>query len=109
MPPFYRMRTLRRSLVLGASLGAVNIDVDGAGPLLGNDAGGLICGLVLHHTSLGMPGRTTPARCTPSPRVLRCHGPGVSRTTLAGFPWLSIPTYRLGQVEDNTEFASNSG
>jgi uncharacterized transporter YbjL len=61
MPPFYRMRTLRRSLVLGASLGAVNIDVDGAGPLLGNDAGGLICGLVLHDIGLGMPGRTTPA------------------------------------------------
>jgi hypothetical protein len=47
--------------VLGASLGAVNIDVDGAGPLLGNDAGGLICGLVLHDIGLGMPGRTTPA------------------------------------------------
>jgi hypothetical protein len=39
----------------GASLGAVSIEVDGAGPRLGEDIGGLLLDLVRRGTSIGVP------------------------------------------------------
>jgi hypothetical protein len=89
----------------GTSLGAVGVEVDGAGPRPCDDTRGLLRDLVMRGTSLGMPRSTTLGDATPAPRSSSAVGPGVARLLLLGsssFPPLPI-NWRW--VEDNIEFA----
>jgi hypothetical protein len=58
------------------SLGTVSIEVDGAGPRPGDDAGGPLCDLVVCGTSLGMSGSIASGDVIPtlSPRVAQAQG-----------------------------------
>jgi hypothetical protein len=48
----------------------MSIEVDGAGPRAGDDAGGLLHDLVVHGAGLGVPGCTTLCDAIPAPDVI---------------------------------------
>jgi hypothetical protein len=68
----------------GASLGAIGVEVDRAYPCPSNDTGGLFHDLVMHGTSLGMPGSTAPGDAIPAPESSGAVGPGVAGLLLPG-------------------------
>jgi hypothetical protein len=60
----------------GTPLGTVGMEMNGARPRLGNDVEGLLRGLVMHGTSLGMPKSTASSDAIPplGPQVPRAQG-----------------------------------
>jgi hypothetical protein len=62
----------------GASLGAVNIKVDRAGPWLGDDIRGLLQDFVMRGTGLGATLSIVPGDVTLAPRSSGAMGPRLS-------------------------------
>jgi hypothetical protein len=89
----------------GMSLGAVSVEVDGAGPRSCDDAGGLSRNLVVRGVGLGMPGSAAPGDAIPAPESSGAVGPGATGLLLPGSPDSPLPPIDWGQVEDNAEFA----
>jgi hypothetical protein len=91
----------------GASLGAVNIEVDGSSPRPGDDIEGSICDLVMRGAGIGVPGSATPGDVTPVLGSSGAAGPGISGLLLSvcsNFPPLPINWRRVGH---NVEFTSS--
>jgi hypothetical protein len=70
----------------GASLGIVNVEVDGAGPQPGDDVGGPLHNLVVHGAGLGTPVSTTPGTVILALESLGAKGPGTAELFLPGSP-----------------------
>jgi hypothetical protein len=77
------------------SLDVVSVKVDGAGPQLGDDAGGLPRDLGVCGTGLGMPGSTAPGDAIPTSESSGAAGPGAISLLLPGYRGSSSPLIKL--------------
>jgi hypothetical protein len=74
-----------------ASLGAINIEVDGVGPLPCDDAGGFLQDWVMHGDDIGSLGSVAPGDVTPTPDSSGTAGLRVSGLLLWGSPGFPPP------------------
>jgi hypothetical protein len=74
-------------------------------PRPGNDAGSLLCDLVVHGASPGMLGCSDLGNANPSLGSSGIGGPGITGLLLSGPHGSSSPSIIWSQVEDNAEYA----
>jgi hypothetical protein len=70
----------------GASLDAINLEVDGASPWPGDDVGGSLWDLVMHGAIIGVLGSIALGDATLAPGSSSVVGPGISGLLLLGSP-----------------------
>jgi hypothetical protein len=79
----------------GMSQGAANIEVDGAGPQLGDDDGGLFLELLRQGVGIDVLEGAAPGITAPAPKSLGTTSSGVFGPSPTWLSQLTIPTYRL--------------
>jgi hypothetical protein len=88
----------------GMSQGAANIEVDGAGPQLGDDDGGLFLELLRQGVGIDVLGGAAPGITAPAPKSLGTTSSGFLGLPLLGSPSLPSPPIDWRQMGDEVEF-----
>jgi hypothetical protein len=89
----------------GASLGAANVEVDGASPQPSDDTESSLQELVMRGSGFSVPRSAAPDDAAPIPGSPGTMCLGVSRLILLGSPNFLPPPINWRRVEDNAEFA----
>jgi hypothetical protein len=87
----------------GAFQGAIDVEVVGTTPQLGDDVGSVLWDLVMHGTDVGVPERAAPGDAAPAPRSSGAAGLGISGLYLLGSPSFLPPPINWRQVGDEAE------